>query len=41
MLQTIKEIWESCLALGGQFYVNIKTTVATTRLGHLENNILW
>ena len=35
MLRTITEIWENRNALRSQFYVNIKTTVATTRLGLL------
>ncbi len=36
MLRATKDIWENRHALRSQFYVNIKTTVATTRLG-----ILW
>lgn len=35
MLHAIKDIWENHHALRSQFYVNIKTTVATTRLGLL------
>jgi len=35
MLRFVKEIWENRHALRSQFYVNIKTTVATTRLGLL------
>ena len=35
MLKTTKDIWEYRHALRSQFYVNIKTTVATTRLGLL------
>jgi ABC-type polysaccharide/polyol phosphate export permease len=36
MLRATKDIWENRHALRSQFYVNIKTTVATTKLG-----ILW
>ncbi|MCK4499281.1 ABC transporter permease [Candidatus Babeliales bacterium] len=36
MLRATKEIWKHRHALRSQFYVNIKTTVATTKLG-----ILW
>ena len=35
MLRATKDIWENRHALRSQFYVNIKTTVATTRLGLL------
>jgi len=35
MLKTIKEIWENRQVLECQFYVNLKTTVVTTRLGLL------
>ncbi|WP_435103464.1 ABC transporter permease [Arhodomonas sp. AD133] len=36
MIEFVKELWGSRYALQSQFYVNIKTTVATTRLG-----VLW
>ena len=35
MLRLSKDIWENRYALRSQFYVNIKTTVATTKLGLL------
>jgi ABC-type polysaccharide/polyol phosphate export permease len=33
LLQALHDLWENRYALRSQFYVNIKTTVATTRLG--------
>ncbi len=33
MIRLVSDIWENRHALSTQFYVNIKTTVATTRLG--------
>ena len=35
MLRATKDIWKNRYALRSQFYVNIKTTVATTKLGML------
>lgn len=35
MLRLTKDIWKNRYALRSQFYVNIKTTVATTKLGML------